>query len=222
MTPEVVRLLTDLKPAIAAFEKIALLSPAREERALLPRARVIARRDWDLSRPRADLEFDLIVACHVFHYSPEPARWLDNVMHSCSAFLMADLIRRRRSASSEFGLDGDCMRYAIAGHRPVIAGFFDLDGLGASLLAHHVFQGARNEYGSALHLLALIEGHLPGQGAATKASASRRYAPVEWLRTQWNSRWPHARSRGVGSAEGVDVPTSVAQIRGLATRIDGL
>ena len=39
---------------------------------------------------------------------------------------LADLVRRRRSAISEFGPDGECMRYAIGGERPRCAEYFDL------------------------------------------------------------------------------------------------
>ena len=85
MTPEVIALLRRLEPQLRPFERIALLSPGREERALLPSARALSRRDWDLNQRRRDLRFDLIIACHVFHYTPDATRWLANVRASCRA-----------------------------------------------------------------------------------------------------------------------------------------
>jgi hypothetical protein len=161
MTPEVIALLRRLEPQVRPFERIALLSPSREERALLPSARVLGRADWDLDHSRRDLRFDLIIACHVFHYTPDAASWLSNVRASCRALLMFDLVSRKRSADSEFGPDGDRMRYAIGAHRPRVP-HYELNGLGDVLLAHHVFAGQPNEHGTAKHLLALIRGELAG------------------------------------------------------------
>jgi hypothetical protein len=162
MTPEVIELLRPLSAGIARFPRVALLSPGKAERALFPQASVLRRQDWDLARRRRDLRFDLIIACHVFHYASDPACWFDNVRSSCRALLIADLIRRKRSPDAELGADGDAMRYAIDEHRPTLPGYFDLGGLGESLLARHVFAGATNEYGPALHVLALIRGKLEG------------------------------------------------------------
>jgi hypothetical protein len=161
MTPEVIDLLRRLEPQLRPFERIALLSPSKEERALLPEARVLSREDWDLDQRRRDLRFDLIIACHVFHYATDASRWIDNARASCRALMMLDLVARKRSAESEFGPDGDRTRYAIGPHEPAVP-YFDLNGLGERLLAHHVFAGQPNQYGPAQHLLALIRGDLDG------------------------------------------------------------
>src|ERR1700761_2439751 len=101
MTPEVLARLAELRPTLADLPQIALLSPSKEERALFPRATVLTRKDWDLDERRLDLRFDLIIACNVFHYAAAPLRWFDNVTASCRAFLLTDLIRRKRSPESE-------------------------------------------------------------------------------------------------------------------------
>lgn len=162
MTPEVVELLRSLSANIEPFPRVALLSPGPQERKLFPKATVLRRDDWDLNQKRRDLRFDLIIACHVFHYSSEPSRWFENVGASCRALLITDLIRRKRSAEGELGQDGDSIRYAVDEHRPSVPRFFELNSLGERLLARHVYPGATNEYGPALHFLALIRGELEG------------------------------------------------------------
>jgi hypothetical protein len=162
MTPEVIDHLRSLSVSIAQFPRVALLSPGRAECELFPQARVLRRRDWDLGQLRRDQRFDLIIACHVFHYASDPALWFENVRSSCRALLIADLIRRKRAPDSELGRDCDAMRYAIDEHRPALPKHFDLGGLGENLLARHVYPGAANEYGPALHVMALIRGKLDG------------------------------------------------------------
>ena len=65
-----------------------------------------------------DRRFEMLVASDVFMYSPDPAKWFRHVLAACECFLMIDVVRRRRSEDSEFGPDGDCMRYAIGRDRP--------------------------------------------------------------------------------------------------------
>jgi hypothetical protein len=162
MTPEVLILLAKLREPLADLPRIGLLSPSKEERALFPRATVLTRKDWDLDERRPDLRFDVIIACNVFHYSPDPTRWFNSVTASCRAFLCTDLIRRKRSLEGELGHDGDCMRYAIGGEEPVIGPRFDLNLLDHPLLGYLTFAGAANEYGDARHFLALVRGQLDG------------------------------------------------------------
>jgi hypothetical protein len=193
MTPEVVELLRALSASIAPFPRIALLSPGPSERQLFPGARVLERKDWDLGEKRRDLRFDLIIACHVFHYASEPERWFENVGASCRALLIADLIRRKRSAEGELGQDGDAMRYAVDSHRPTVARHFELNSLGARLLARHVFAGAANEYGPALHVLALIRGQLAGpliylQGYRAAASTRDASAAADAVIDEFESQ----------------------------------
>jgi hypothetical protein len=193
VTPEVVDLLRQLRPAIEACPRLALLSPGTAERALFPCARVLYREDWDLGQARRDLRFDLIIACHVFHYAPEPRRWFDNVTASCRALLIADLVQRKRSPEAEFGRDGDCMRYTIGRERPSAPRQFDLNAFGDRVLAHHAFAGAPNEYGPARHFLALIRGRLDapllqlhGYAPAERADTLIERALSEGLGVQLN------------------------------------
>jgi peptidoglycan/xylan/chitin deacetylase (PgdA/CDA1 family) len=160
MTPEVLRVIRQLVPATEQLQRVALLSPSREERAMFPHAQVFTVKDWDLGRPKPELRADLIIASHVFHYAADPALWFDNVRASCRAFLCLDLIRRKRSAEAELGKDGDRMRYSVGEHRAVLPGAFELSALGEQVLALRTFDGGRNEHGEALHFAALLEGKL--------------------------------------------------------------
>jgi hypothetical protein len=160
MTNEVLALLAKLKSRCAGLRRIALLSPSPEERAMFPEATVFPAGAWNLNTPRPDLRFDLVIACHVFHYSLDPSRWFGNVLGSCRAFLLADVIWRKRSAESEFGHDGDFMRYAVGPHRPRVPRYFDLNSFGDRLLGYTTFDGGSNQYGDSRHVLALIRGDL--------------------------------------------------------------
>ena len=70
---------------------------------MFPEATVIGRRDWNLDSPRPDLRFDLIIACHVGHHSPEPVRWVSNVLGSCRVLLLTDGVSHKLSDESEGG-----------------------------------------------------------------------------------------------------------------------
>ena len=133
---------------------------ATSEFLVFPNATALPRRDWDLNEP-GDRRFEMLVASDVFMYSPDPGRWFRHVLAACRCFLMIDLVRRRRSEDSEFGPDGDCMRYAIGGDRPRVEPHFDLAGLGDKLLGCRTYYGGANEFDDEpLHVVALLRGDL--------------------------------------------------------------
>ncbi len=127
---------------------------------VFPNATALPRGTWDLNEP-GDRRFEMLVASDVFMYSPDPAKWFRHVLAACECFLMIDVVRRRRSEDSEFGPDGDCMRYAIGRDRPRVEPHFDLGGLGDKLLGSHTYYGGANEFDDEpLHVVALFRGDL--------------------------------------------------------------
>jgi len=159
MTPQDLEQLTRIVLRLPPVGKIALLNPCREERRLLRKATVLTRRNWDLNG-RTDRAFDLIIACNVLMYANEPASWISNILASCRYYLLIEPIRRRRSARSELGEDGDSCRISVGDHKTDAPRSFNLDALGTRVLAVRTFDGGANEYGPAFHLVALLQGDL--------------------------------------------------------------
>jgi hypothetical protein len=172
------------------LEGIGLISPARTwsrrrpwrristtEHAVFPYAATISRHEWDLNEP-TERHFDLLVASNVFMYSHDPERWFANVLESCAYFLLIDLVRRQRSRQTEFGRDGDCLRFAFGEERPRVSNVFELGILGDRLLEGKTYPGGANEFDSApLHVIALIGGHTTlaaESGSAAAIHAARR------------------------------------------------
>lgn len=151
---------------------VLLLSPYVEDFALVRRHLAQARifvatvKTWNLNAPFSGSgKVDLVVSSNVFHYSPDPDLWFQNVFSMTRLLLVQDLISRRRSSASN-GLcsDGDCVRYMYR-DRGVISDFeaaHDLSPLRAQMLYFDDFDGGRNEYHVApaaapRHYCAIIE-----------------------------------------------------------------
>lgn len=115
---------------------------------------------WDLNNP-APKTADIVVACNVFHYSPNPTIWFDNVFRSCQEFWMQDLFSRRRgSPTEEFGTDGDCCRYAF-GTSVTCAKTFNLEVYRDRLLEYYTYDAGSFEGGYTLvNFIARFEGDL--------------------------------------------------------------
>jgi hypothetical protein len=162
---------------LGEIPSVGLLSPHRTrslkrfwrrepigEQLVFPDATTLPRRRWDLNEP-SGRRFDLLVASNVFMYSPDPPRWFTHVFAACSYFLMLDLVRRQRSQDSEFGPDGDCMRYAVGEARPRVDRQFDLGLLGDKLLGYRPYYGGANAFDEdPLHVVALLRGDLTPDG----------------------------------------------------------
>lgn len=103
MTREIAPLLARIATQLAAFRRVALLSPSDEERTMFPKATVITARDWDLDASRPDLRFDLIIACRTGQYSHDTASRLGNVLASCRVLLLAHGFSRQISEQSGNG-----------------------------------------------------------------------------------------------------------------------
>lgn len=156
---------------LRVFDRVGLLSPVRArprrrpwtrsvttEHAVFPQASALSRRRWDLNEPTHE-RFDLLVAANVFMYSGNPARWFANVLDACACFLLIDPVRRQRSHDSEFGQDGDCLRFAVGEERPRVAPFYDLAALGDRVIGSKTYPGGANAFDPApAHLIALIGG----------------------------------------------------------------
>lgn len=161
MTSEDLHQLQRLAPGLEQFPRMGILSPARGgEDKIFPRATALPRWRWDLNKP-GGRRFDLLVAANVFMYGADPALWFRHVLATCKYFLLLDLVRRQRSERTEFGSDGDCMRYAVGDAHPRVDRHFRLDTLGDRLLGYRTFHGGANSFDDApLHVVAFIRGDL--------------------------------------------------------------
>jgi uncharacterized protein DUF2334 len=161
MTPEDFEQLREIAASLAtSFERIGVLSPTVEGQ-LFPGATHLSRRRWDLNEA-SNRRFDLLVAANVFMYSPAPERWLRHVLSACKYFLLLDVVRRRRGSDSEFGEDGDQMRYAVGEARPRADTYFDLASADDNrLLGYRTYAGGTNALDDdPLHFIALFRGDL--------------------------------------------------------------
>lgn len=156
MTKEVVPVLSRIASHLGAFQRVALLSPSDEVRAMFPKAAVIGRGDWSLHTPRPDLRFDLIIADHIGHHAPDPATWLGNVLQSCRALLLADEISNERLHEDQGGRQTLSRRHQFPG----ATSDFDLGSFGDRMLCYRTFYGASKQNGNACGVLALIRGAL--------------------------------------------------------------
>lgn len=87
-------------------------------------------KDWDLNEPGKEAA-DLVVACNVFHYSPDPLKWFTHVLACCKQFWIQDLLFRHRGKDG-LGPDGDRTRYSYGPDGR--SNTFDLSVLGDRLL----------------------------------------------------------------------------------------
>lgn len=161
MTAEDFEQLQRVARQLPAFPRIGVFSPWREyEGKLFPNAKAIPRWRWNLNEPMPwPRRFDLLVACNVFMFSPDPERWFRHVFATCKYFLMIDPIRRRRSHESE--LTDDVVRYGIGDERPRIEQSFDLSSLGDRLLGYRTYFGGANEADAdPRHVIAVFRGDL--------------------------------------------------------------
>lgn len=161
MVSEDKSLFARLKPLIGPADRLAILSPLKQgEYEVFERFTPLSRWRWNLNRP-GRRRFDWIIASNVFMYSPEPARWLRNVLACCRYFVMIDLVRRQRSRDRELGTDGDRVRYRVDDTEPRLEGYFDLRHAGVTPLNAFAYSASGNEYrGEAVHGMALFPGRV--------------------------------------------------------------
>jgi hypothetical protein len=116
---------------------------------------VLSRDDWDLNK-KSDYKFDIIVANNILHYSKSPQLWIDNLMNSCDLLLVQDLMKRKRSNKSEYGNDGDSMRYSFDNYQ-YFDKPFNLSNLKYKITNSYIYDGDVNEYDkSPKHFISLI------------------------------------------------------------------
>ena len=70
----------------------------------------------------------MLVLCNVLSYVHDPKLAISNATMCCEKLIIQDLIKRQRGVDSEFGDDGDCMRFSFNG----IGNGFSLDYLNPS------------------------------------------------------------------------------------------
>lgn len=175
---------------------LLLISPDRDDlqfaRSRFPRARIFAsfRWNWDLNRPcpfGAD-RFDLCLVSNVFHYSPDPALWYENLLATTRVALIQDLIWRKRSDSPPFlGPDGDAIRYEFneRGVHSAAERTFDLSMLDLQFRYFETFSGGLNDYHDATdpprHFVSIVEGRRTSEWNATPLKRSD-----DWRLRRWN------------------------------------
>jgi hypothetical protein len=161
VTNEDLQQLRRIAEHLTGLGSVGILSPASEtERKVFSGATALSRRRWNLDQP-GQRRFDLLIASNVFMYSPDPGRWFRHVLACTRYFLQLDPIRRRRSATGEFGADADRMRFRIGDARPRVERHFDLGDLGDRLLGFHTYFGGANTWDDdPLHVVALFRGDL--------------------------------------------------------------
>jgi hypothetical protein len=175
---------------------LLLHSPSDDDiaflRAQFPKARLLVatRGTWDLERPfPARGRVDLVVASNVFHYSPDPARWFENVLAMTRYFIVQDLVSRRRSTAPD-GLcdDGDRMRYSYSteGVESDFAAAYDLAAQARHIHTFLRFDGERNEHHAPplpapVHYCALFCSPAASEAAALRGRAYLTYR-VPYLR----------------------------------------
>lgn len=78
------------------------------------RVNVVDISKWNLlSMP--NFKTGMLVLCNVLSYVHNPKLAISNAMMCCDKLIIQDLIKRKRGVDSEFGDDGDCMRFSFNG-----------------------------------------------------------------------------------------------------------
>ena len=154
------------KPHLDSVNSICLLSPSYSQFNIFKqcfsdsRITVMDIRSWNLNKNKG-YHFDLIYAGNVFHYSDSPDLWFENVLSCAGAFIIQDLINRKRGNSSELGSDSDRIRYSYSPE--YISKFeksYDLASFGDKVIA---FNQYNNSNGSS-HFVSLIRGRSNAKG----------------------------------------------------------
>ena len=117
------------------IEYICMLSPNKIQYNLIKKIfskskiHISTVSDWNLNNSN-DAKYDLIIACNVFHYSPNPDLWFNNVLNSCRYFWIQDLIDRYRAGDHQLQSKdpvGDSMRYSyLPNYKSEYSESFDL------------------------------------------------------------------------------------------------
>lgn len=71
-------------------------------------------KEWNLLEP-SNIHTDILIICDVLMYVPNPRLAIENARASCKTLIIQDLMNRQRGVDSEFGSDGDCMRFSFNG-----------------------------------------------------------------------------------------------------------
>lgn len=119
----------------------------------------LKKESWDLN-VITNHAANLIIACNVFHYSPNPGLWFENVFAACKYFLIQDLISRRRGGDRELGDDGDAMRYGWGEPTRQDYPVFDLAVFEKRMLHFHAYNTGSSNTGQMVNFAAVFQGDL--------------------------------------------------------------
>lgn len=149
---------TFLKCHFYRTDEILLCSPSLEQVGEIKRfyktVKEITQNDWDFLNP-SEKKHQTIFVANVFHYIPYPDIAFENIFKSCEYLIIQDLIYRPRGEDSEFGADGDCMRYSLYDDRSGQPTAFDLTIYDNRIIWYDVYND-----GESKHFIALIKGDL--------------------------------------------------------------
>lgn len=149
---------TFLKPRYCQTNEILLCSPSIEQVELMKKyytkVKEITRNEWDFLNSSEE-KHQTIFAANVFHYIPYPYIAFENIFKSCEYLIIQDLIYRPRGKDSEFGTDGDCMRYSLYEDRSEQLTAFDLTIYDSRIIWYDVYND-----GDSKHFIALMKGDL--------------------------------------------------------------
>ena len=146
-------------------KSFCLLSPNEEQekliRTLFPQSTVTVKRkeDWDLNKKIKD-KYDIIIAMNVFHYSPDPELWFNNVFNSCKQFWIQDLVSRKRGTlkDTELDQDGDSARYQfLPDIHSTLLDAFDVNFYKDRILYLKTYKGDKD---GSLHFMCKLKGDI--------------------------------------------------------------
>ena len=144
-------------------KSFCLLSPNKEQEDLIttlfPNATITVKRkgEWDLNKKNKG-KYDVIIAMNIFHYSPDPELWFNNVFNSCKQFWIQDLISRRRGTAkdTELGTDGDSARYQfLPDIHSILLNAFDVNFYKDRILYVKTYKGDKD---GSLHFMCKLKG----------------------------------------------------------------
>lgn len=124
----------------------------------------LQERHWNLNQPFPDslAKPRVIIACNVFHYSPNPYTWFKNVFAACKEFWLQDLFWRPRGANRQLGYDGDQCRYSL-GEFPYPEGTwrYNLDAVKGRILDYWAYDaGSLRANRTMINFVARLKGDL--------------------------------------------------------------
>lgn len=123
----------------------------------------LQKSNWDLNQPYpANLAKPrVIIACNVFHYSPNPFLWFNSVFAACKEFWIQDLFWRPRGHNKQLGDDNDQKRYSLGEFLPNSDIYFNLHTIKGRILDYWIYDaGSLRANRTMINFMARLKGDL--------------------------------------------------------------